>query len=185
MKKEERTASKTAIVEATFRKMGWLVGYFSRAEVETVSFTAFTHDLLAQDCEFDRYAEEDCGPFGESLHLGRARIGKKILLFSKDGRLIGQVGRKIFHVPAGRQYRPRFLWGTRGVNTPEHEEITFFQETVGQALQRLDTKNEAYYIIGLHDNNLKITKPPGDGGFNEAIMAEMKKAEEEVEAAIR
>ena len=109
------------------------------------------------------------------------------MFFSKDGKLIGQVGLTI--IPAQSNVPCRkwiFFKGTR--NVPE--ETVLFDETVRQALERLDQKRKAFYIVGLltivglSERDLIITKPSSGNSIMESVEAEMRKAEQEVETAL-
>ena len=169
--KEEKKISMSAIIEATFKKLPWLGEHFDLTRVGKVSFRLFTYDLLGQDCEY-HYPE-----YGEGHYYCPAYLGKKIILFSKEGQPIGQVGVRIEPAQANVPCRRFVFWkGTKNVPA----ETVLFNETVSQALERLDQKHKAYFIIGLLGCDLIITSPSSGNTITDSIEAEIEKAEVEV-----
>jgi hypothetical protein len=176
--KHENEISKSAIVEAIFKKMSWLGEHFNKREINKVSFKSFTHTLLAQDCEFHPF-EQGYEDLMGSCDSTPARLGKKILLFSKDGKLIGQVGVRTKTIPKkSLTCRKFFFFGpVHTTIVPAYEEKELFLETVGESLERLDQKNETYYIVGLIGYDLIITKPSCGTNIQDSLVKELYDAE--------
>jgi hypothetical protein len=161
---KEEKISMSAIIEATFKRMPWLDKHFNKQEIHKVSFRSFTHDLLGQECELGWRGFDDDIPY----------IKKSIIFFSNEGKLIGQVGVKV--EPAQANVTWRFLFWKGIQNIPEEQVL--FQETVGQALKRLDPKYEAFYVVGLLGSDLIITIPSeGTKNIRQSTNKELDDAE--------
>lgn len=182
---KEPAVSRTALVAATFEQYQWLTagGRINPVTIRKVIFQTFTHDHLK--------ASPDYSPAYDTLmSVGPEKLTNRIFLFDEKGGLIGQVGVKEHPVQEKVLRSKRFPWlGTYTI--PAHTEL--FAESVDDALKRLDSAGNAFFIVGLlEDNRIKgglevlefhmiITTPPkGCKTVSEALEEEMKKAKEEL-----
>lgn len=183
--KKTNEISKLAFTHATFNKMPWLSKYFNQSEINKVAFRPFEYELITLDCGFSPLEKDGGGMLIEPYTIP-ARLGKKIMFFSQEGELVGQVGVNTKTIPTRTvTSRPYWFFGpSYKTIVPEHEEIELFSETVGEALTRLDQGHTVYYIISLLDCDLIITKPSFGDSIERSLWNEKKRAEVAVESAI-
>ena len=175
----------SAMIQAAFKKLGWLFEHFGQRTIKKVSFRVFTHDLLEQDCGYHAEESGRNGIFCEGHYFKPSWNHKEIKFFLKDGKMIGQVGVEDFFFPEKKRTSWKLFGGRTEVIIPAYSKEILFPETVGEALKRLDSEHNVYYIVGLLEGDLIVTKPSCGNSIHESLEAEMKKAEQEVESAIR
>lgn len=173
MKTNEKSSevSRAALVLAWFMKFPWLEKYYDKQQIHKVNILSVNRDALSKNCGV-RYNSS-----GDYIF----RLIFDIYLLNKDGVLVGQVGKKTEIVST-----PKWIFWGEIINT---EHAVLFSETIDDALMRLDRdgRKGVQYIVSLVEENnngkknLLITCPPKGQTIIEALLDEMKKADQIIE----
>lgn len=178
MKNNERKTevSNTAKVQALFSQFPWLSKRFNAKALDRVVVRTVDAELLEHDCGYQ--------PFCSDLFFGDrvAYLERSILILNKDGKELGIVGHKIKIIPArtGRM----FLGIIPLKYLPEKEEEDVFQETIGEALIRLDIE-KAHYIVSTMKDGESVRLIFCTPGENRTLVEVLKKEQEVAHAHIK
>lgn len=115
------------LIEQWFATLPWLHKYFNWVEVSRVSANELSGETL-----------DHC--YNE---VGYEGLKRRVLLFSEDGTLLGQVGRKI--VPMCLVLK-KILGFRRSRVVPEH--IESFPEKIMDAIKRYTAEHTIRFVIG-------------------------------------
>ena len=129
--KENTKFDNKRLVAAWFRKLPWLEGHFNQKEIKKMTAHLFDGAVIRRTCGY--------------------HCQDKILLFQKNGELIGRVGQEL----VAEEVIPRYIsfgtfkWCFWKQVILSHD--SFFEETVETAIRRYKAEETTAFIVGEFD----------------------------------